>query len=168
MIFSKGRCFGFAVASMSGLLFAATPVLAGGDKAHGEKGMARMEMMDTNSDGQLSRDEHAAGAKKMFETMDADKDGKVTVTEMETAYAQIAGKDAKKMKGKMSASEKIKMVDTNGDGVLTAEEHTSGATMMFDRMDSDKNGMVSTAEYQAGHKAMMKQHKEAAAKESTK
>jgi hypothetical protein len=161
MKFHTDHCLGFGVASVAGLLFAATPALAGGDKAHGEhKGMAAMQMMDTNGDGQLSRDEHAAGARKMFETMDGDKDGKVTATEMDAAHAQMAGKDMKK-KGHMSAADKIKVVDTDGDGVLTAQEHATGATTMFDKMDTNKDGSVSKAEHEAGHKAMMKKHKEA-------
>ena len=167
MNFRTDHCIGFGVASLAGLLFAATPALAGGDKGEHHKGMAGMEMMDTSGDGQVSRDEHTAAAKKMFDTMDGDKDGKVTATEMEAAHAQMVGKDAKKMKGRMSAADKIKVVDTNGDGALTAEEHATGATTMFDRMDTDKNGTLSKAELDAGHKTMMKKHKEAA-KEATK
>ena len=158
MNFRTGRCFGFGVASLAGLMFAASPALAGGDKHH--KGMAKMEAMDTNGDGQVSRDEHTNAAKKMFDTMDADKDGKVTATEMEAAHAQIAGTDDKKMKGHMSAADKIKKVDPNGDGMLSIAEHGTGADTMFDRMDTDKNGSLSKAELESGHKALMKQHKE--------
>ena len=169
MKFRKDHCFGFGVASVAGLLFATSPAFAGGDKAHGEhhKGKASMEMMDTNGDGQLSREEHAAGARKMFETMDGDKDGKVTATEMTAAYAQISGKDMKQMKGHMSAAEKIKVVDTNGDGVLTATEHASGAEMMFDKMDTSKDGTLTKAEYASGHKTLMKKSKDAE-KEATR
>jgi Ca2+-binding EF-hand superfamily protein len=169
MNFRAIHCFGLGAASLAGLLFASAPAFAGGDKHH--KGMAGMEMMDTNGDGQLSRDEHSAGARKMFETMDADKDGKVTATEMEAAHAQMAGKDMKKMKGHMSAAEKIKVVDTNGDGVLTAQEHATGATTMFDKMDTNKDGVLTKAEHQSGHKAMMKKAKDDtkdATKEATK
>ncbi len=41
--------------------------------------------MDTNHDGVVSADEHAAGAKQMFAKMDADHDGNVTATEMDAA-----------------------------------------------------------------------------------
>ena len=43
-------------------------------------------MMDTNHDGVVSADEHAAGAKQMFAKVDADHDGNVTATEMDAAH----------------------------------------------------------------------------------
>jgi Ca2+-binding EF-hand superfamily protein len=110
-------------------------------------------MMDTDGDGKISADEHAAGAKKMFEAMDADKDGKVTAVEMEAAHQKVAGEKAKK--SDMSAADKIKMVDTNADGVLSAEEHVAGAKTMFEKMDTNKDGFLSKTELAAGHAKMM-------------
>src|SRR5688572_17793783 len=132
------------------------PAQAFHDK-HGA-GMAHFAAMDADADGKVTPDEHAAGARKMFETMDANKDGKVAADEMEAAHAQMAGDKAKKMAhGKeMSAAEKIKVVDTNGDGVLTAEEHTAGARTMFDKMDSNKDGSLTKGELKAGHMKMMR------------
>jgi Ca2+-binding EF-hand superfamily protein len=104
-------------------------------------------------DGKVSADEHAAGAKKMFEMMDSDKDGKVTAAEMEASHHQVTGKKAHKMD--MSASEKIKMVDTDNDGVLTAAEHEAGAKKMFADMDTDHDGFLTKAEFSAGHKKML-------------
>ena len=110
--------------------------------------------MDTNRDGKLSSDEHAAGAKKMFDTMDADKDGTVTSVEMDAAHEKVAGEKA--TQAEISSVEKIKVVDTNGDGILSAQEHAAGSKMMFDKMDTDQDGSVSRAEFAAGHVRMMK------------
>ncbi|MDP9131683.1 MAG: EF-hand domain-containing protein [Nitrospirota bacterium] len=110
--------------------------------------------MDTNGDGQLSPDEHAVGAKKMFDTMDANKDGTVTSGEMDAAHEKVTGKKA--TKADMSSAEKIKVVDTNGDGMLTADEHAAGSKKMFDKMDTNKDGFVSKTEFAAGHAKMMK------------
>ena len=117
----------------------------------------QFQMMDTDGDGKISAEEHAAGAKKMFDMMDADKDGKVTAKEMEAAHHQVTGTEAKK--SDMSAADKIKMIDTNGDGVISADEHTAGSKKMFDMMDTNKDGFLSKAELAAGHAKMM--HKEA-------
>jgi Ca2+-binding EF-hand superfamily protein len=127
--------------------------------ARAEKSSNQFQMMDSNGDGKVSADEHAAGAKKMFQTMDANKDGKVTAAEMDAAHEQIAGKKAHK--ADMSAADKIKVIDTNHDGILSAEEHAAGSKTMFEKMDTDKDGFLTKAELEAGHAKMMsKTHQE--------
>ena len=56
----------------------------------------------------------------------------------------------------MSSAEKIQTVDMNGDGILTAEEHAVGSKIMFDKMETNKDGFVGKAELDAGHAKMMK------------
>jgi Ca2+-binding EF-hand superfamily protein len=161
---------------------AACLALAGGARkvmaheGHGAMGEDhQFEMMDANGDGKVTPEEHAAGAKKMFEMMDADKDGKVTAAEMDAAHERMMGQKDPKNDGTMepkggagraavktapekhgmSAAEKIKVVDGNGDGVLTAEEHAAGAKKMFEKMDADHDGTLTKAELAAGHAKMM-------------
>jgi Ca2+-binding EF-hand superfamily protein len=138
--FGLAMSFGFALPQAA---------FANGDDKAGHQ----FKMMDTNGDGKISADEHAAGAKKMFEMMDADKDGKVTADEMTAAHEKITGK--KPGATEMSAADKIKVMDKNGDGVLSADEHAAGAKMMFDAMDADKDGFITPAEMAAGHSKMM-------------
>lgn len=128
---------------------------------------AMFKKMDSNGDGKVSADEHAAGARKMFETMDSNKDGKVTAAEMTAAHGKMMegkGEHAEKAQtsekgmehGKeMSAADKIKVVDTNGDGVLTAEEHAAGSKSMFEKMDTNHDGFLSKTEMMAGHAKLM-------------
>ena len=132
--------------ALSSMVFAA-------DQAAPNAADAQFKSMDANGDGRLSPAEHARGAKKMFDMMDANKDGKVTAAEMDAAQEKIAGKKAGG--NDMSSAEKIKVVDTDGDGILTAEEYASGSKAMFDRMDTDKDGFVSKAELAAGHAKML-------------
>lgn len=150
---SHSRCFHIcALAIFSGLVLSWD---ASAENLRQEKsGDAHFKAMDTDGDGKLSSDEHAAGAKKMFDTMDADKDGIVTPEEMDAAHQKVTGKKAAKTD--MSSQEKIKTVDTNGDGVLTAEEHATGSKKMFDKMDTNKDGFLTEAEVEAGHAKMMK------------
>jgi len=133
--------------SMSGGLALSAPVAL----AHG--GMTDFKTMDANGDGKISAEEHEAAAKKMFERMDANKDGIVSAAEMNAAHEQVAGKKAEP--GQMSAADKIKVIDIDGDGQLSAEEHEAGAKNMFERMDSDHNGSLSKAELAAGHAKLM-------------
>jgi len=120
--------------------------------AHG--GETQMfQKMDTNGDGKISADEHVAGAKAMFDGMDANHDGKVTYDEMNAQHAQMAGHKGNAKE--MSVADKLKMIDTNGDGVISAEEHAAGSQQMFDKMDTDRDGVLSKAEMSSGHARLM-------------
>jgi Ca2+-binding EF-hand superfamily protein len=134
--------FAFGVAGVTG--FALQPSVAAAGRPD-----TTFEAMDDNDDGKISPDEHFAAASRMFEKMDSDADGKVTAAEMTAAHARVTGKKAQK--SDMTAAEKIKMLDTDGDGVLTSEEHAAGARSMFDKMDADKDGFLTKAELKAGH-----------------
>lgn len=128
---------------VSGLaLFALPFAFAGGDDLFAK--------MDTNGDGKVTKEEHAAGAKQMFAQMDANKDGIVTATEME---AMSHGKPAEAgTVAALSAAEKIKVIDKDGDGRLTAAEHATGSEAMFGKMDANGDGTLSKEECDAGHK----------------
>jgi hypothetical protein len=152
--------------------------LAGGGKDD------HMKMMDTNSDGKVTATEHADGCKQMFTKMDANSDGRVTAAEMDAAHPMMKhhkdhqqgattarnedGHDkenaadksydqSSKMRGgkMMSSSEKIAVMDTNGDGQLTAAEHAAGAKKMFTKMDKDSDGTLTAQELREGHREMM-------------
>lgn len=60
------------------------------DKSYGKGKMMsaseKIATIDTNGDGALTAEEHAAGAKKMFTKMDADKDGALTAQEMREGH----------------------------------------------------------------------------------
>ena len=117
-------------AMLASLAFAAEPKSAKPD--------AEFMTMDADKDGKVSTDEHANASKKMFDTMDANRDGKVTAAEMDAAHKRVTGKKAKK--SDLSAAEKIKVVDTDSDGILTAAEHAAASSSMFEKMDTDRDG----------------------------
>ena len=126
--------------------FAAEPQSAKAD--------AEFMTMDANNDGKVSADEHATASKKMFDTMDASRDDKVTAAEMGAAHQRVTGKKA--TEADLSAAEKIKVIDSDGDGVLTSQEHAAGSRAMFEKMDTDRDGFLTKMELAAGHASMMK------------
>jgi Ca2+-binding EF-hand superfamily protein len=128
-------------------LLAVALAAAADDDAH------NMQMMDGNGDGMISAAEHATGARQMFAKMDADHDGRVTASEMDAMHAQM--KPADTAGPTMSSAEKIKTIDTNGDGVLTASEHEAGARAMFAKMDANGDGSLSAEEIRSGHERLM-------------
>jgi Ca2+-binding EF-hand superfamily protein len=133
---------------------ALSPALAGDGerKEHGSPSSG-MKMMDTDKDGRISAAEHAMGAKKMFDKIDKDYDGRVTATEMDAHHKDMPG--AHSSKPMKSSADKIKAIDTDSDGVISAEEHEKGSQKMFRKMDKDEDGTLSRAEVQAEHDRMM-------------
>jgi len=95
-----------------------------------------------------------AMAAGMFATMDANNDERVSAAEMDAAYERVTGRKARK--GDMAAADKIKVIDTSGEGILTADEHAAGSRTMFDAMDKDKDGVLSKVEMEAGHARMLR------------
>lgn len=73
-----------------------------------------------------------------------------------TAFAQS------KMMGShdkmMGSDNMMSMMDTNHDGMVSADEHSAYGKTMFDKMDANHDGMVSKAEMDAGMKMMHDTH----------
>lgn len=115
----------------------------------------QFKAMDTNADGKISAEEHANAVRGMFNAMDTNGDGKVTADEM-TAFHDHSMATKTVGLAQLSSAEKIKQLDTDGDGILTLAEHTAGAKQMFERMDTDKDGFLTPAEFAAGHQRLMK------------
>ena len=137
---------------LAALCLSSAAVLAADPKA--KPALAEFDGVDANRDGRISAAEHAAAAKKMFRAMDANRDGTVTAAEMDAAYGKVTGNKAEQ--SGMSGTDKIKVVDRDGDGVLTASEHYAASKEVFRKMDADRDGYLSREEWTAGHAALMK------------
>ena len=129
-----------------------------------------MAMMDSNRDGAISAQEHAAHAKAMFDKLDANHDGKVIAAELAAGH-QMMTKEVRVIRHGpgmpamgmgagmghgMSSADMIKKMDRSGDGKVSAAEHAAGAQAMFVEADTNKDGNLSKAEKAAHHAAMMK------------
>ena len=119
--------------------------------------LSGFDAMDADRDGAVSAREHAAAATSMFKAMDANRDGKVTEAEMDAAQQKITGKPAHG--SDLASAEKIRMVDRDGDGVLSSREHRRGSRALFRKMDTDGNGSLSKAEFDAGHAVLSKKER---------
>ena len=125
------------------LALCALPAFAGQDVDK------HFKMMDADGDGKISRDEHAAAARKMFLQCDANHDGIVTAAEMDSAKAMTGETPAK---DEMTSAEKIQVIDQNGDGRLSLKEHEAGTETMFAKMDKNGDGSLSRQEFADGQK----------------
>jgi Ca2+-binding EF-hand superfamily protein len=150
---------GATLAAVFGLgLFAALPAQAQDETGMGMGGQGMM----AGGPG--------AGPMFDFETLDADKDGKVTKAEVAAARtARVAAADANS-DGKLSVDEiaalqmarmaerandratrMVAELDADGDGMLTVSELNARPVpdRMFDRMDTDGDDAISQAEFAA-------------------
>lgn len=114
-------------------------------------GCQKQQMVqDVEGNGQLTASSHSAGAAKRFATMDADSDGKVTAAEIGASRGAEAIAWATEQ---LSASDKIKKLDANRDGMLSAKEYADGSQAMFQSLDTDGDGVLTPDEMYIPSKA---------------
>ena len=137
------------------LLLTAGLVLAAISPAFGSEAEDMFKRMDTNGDKKVTMLEHAQFAETMFKQSDADFDGKVSVAECEAAQT----KDHAKV-NKEAVVKHMRLVDTDGDGQISATENAAYAKSMFTRADKNGDGVLSEDEVEAFHKTMKKEMKD--------
>ncbi|MET0179540.1 MAG: EF-hand domain-containing protein [Novosphingobium sp.] len=107
--------------------------------------LASFEAMDSDGNHMVSSVEHAKSAQTMFQVMDADRDGSVTVAEMDAARDVVGGTMT------ISSEKKIAAIDGDGDGQLTRAEHRAGANAVFALMDVNQDREADRAEWDKLH-----------------
>jgi hypothetical protein len=96
---------------------------------------------DANSDGAVSKAEFVAERAKAFDRLDANKDS--TLTRAEFVVAAPSG-----IRRNFIASQ-FGAFDTNGDGQLSRAEYNAAPTPGFDRLDANKDAVLSSQEIAA-------------------
>ena len=138
--------------------------------------LATVALADKGPGGQGAR---GAMMLEMFDTMDADKDGKLTKAEMEAhRAAEFAAADTNS-DGKLDAEElaahhlarmtapaaersaqMIARMEDDGDGSLSADEmNQTMQERRFARLDTDKDGAISKAEAESAGNRMERRMK---------
>ncbi len=98
---------------------------------------------DHNKRGDLTRAETQERASRHFNRLDKNGDEQIDL-------AELQGKDEDK---RMKYNLMLRQVDSNGDEVVTSAEFINHAVAQFDTMDSDKDGILTPEERQAGRQA---------------
>ncbi len=66
----------------------------------------------------------------------------------------VRSKPGEQSAPQMSSAEKIRAIDGNKDGAITAVEHETASRDKFAKMDTNRDGNLTAAELQAGHAEM--------------
>lgn len=119
----------------------------------------QMQMHDSNGDGEITAEEHAAAAKATFGRIDSNRDGRITAAEWAASHpmmgAAAPGMGACGARGMpMVGQGQMAAMDSDGNGSVSAAEHARHAATMFGSMDTDRNGYLMGEEI-ARHRALM-------------
>jgi len=120
---------------------------------HRGPGGAMLEEVDTNLDGNITKDELSAHRAERCFSADTNGDNLVSPDEFEAfTLAERERKQAERQ------AKRFERLDANGDGLITADEHDAAAAKrmdrMFDRIDTDGDGVITEAEREAAKEAM--------------
>ena len=140
--------------------------------------------MDVNQDGKIDKADRAARQAANFQKMDTDGSGEVSLAEMTAAREARQAKRAERMQmraeagkgdramrgggkwaGKRGGPAKgmrggMMRMDTNKDGAITLAEFEAGAMERFKRQDTNNDGQVTKAEREAAREAMKQRWQE--------
>ena len=115
--------------------------------------------VDANQDGKITKDEAKGRLLKRFDKIDSDNNGSISTTEFAALEQMHKGKGNHKLD--------FGTIDANNDSQITKDEAKGRLLKRFDKIDSDKNGSISTTEFAAleqmhkskGHKKGRGNHK---------
>lgn len=119
---------------------------------HRGGGAAMLEKVDTNQDGNITKDEITSHRAEKFTSADLNGDNLITPDEFE-AFAEAE-------RERRMAERQARMfdrLDANDDGYISADEHASAdkrMDRMFNRIDSDGDGVITEAEREAAKEKM--------------
>jgi hypothetical protein len=113
---------------------------------------AHIARVDTNRDGQVSREEAKAGAPRweiLFDAVDANKDGQLSQDEIKGFHQRM--RQAHQAERQQRSAAMMKKLDANGDGSLSKPEVAQAGPLAkrFDRIDANHDGQLSAEELQA-------------------
>lgn len=140
-----GNCTGYGggpgAAQGTGPLAGDCPGMGGGPA----RMFDRLRAADKDGNGSLSRDEIAGfpGLAANFDTIDANKDGQISLQELQGARGA----------GRGPRGQGWTRWDANGDGQLTREEVVNAPRLsqQFDAIDANHDGMLTAEELQSAH-----------------
>ena len=144
------------VAAMAAIAFGASSALAqdgqgGGQGGGGQggRGGGMFERLDADHDGKVSLAEYEAGRMMQFKRMDTDGNGSLSFAEIDAATAAAAQRGGPMADMMKARNEALKAADANGDQSISADEFKAYVDAEFKKMDTNNDGYLTPDEMQA-------------------
>jgi Ca2+-binding EF-hand superfamily protein len=124
---------------------------------------AEFNKLDLNKDGKVSATEYIVSARMAFKSIDLNKDRSLSVDELRAAQLLESGAQTSKhtAKSDVASLTKVKLADSDHDGMLSEDEYVATARAQFDKMDKNKDGFLSLDELTLNMAALAKVKKPA-------
>lgn len=100
--------------------------------ATSEKKKSKLDMMDTDADGQISQEEFITLMSTKFTVKDADGSGSISKDEC--------------IQDGCASFDNFNILDTDGDSFISEQEYTDGLGNVFSNIDADADGFISKEE----------------------
>ena len=126
------------VATAAVLLLSSCVVLAQG------RDSSALEQADANHDGKVTKQEYNDARAALFARMDRNGDGFIDDADSRAGGNERGQRAAKALRGR---------IDSNGDGKISKEEFVNAPTMLFDKFDANKDGVLDATELEAARNA---------------
>jgi Ca2+-binding EF-hand superfamily protein len=126
------------VATAAVLLLSSCVVLAQG------RDSAALEQADANHDGKITKQEYNDARAALFARMDRNGDGFIDDADSREGANERGQRAAAALRGR---------IDSNGDGKISKDEFVNAPTMMFDKFDANKDGVLDAQELEAARTA---------------
>ncbi|WP_161471002.1 EF-hand domain-containing protein [Tropicimonas marinistellae] len=105
-----------------------------------------MARWDANNDGKVTLSEVETRRSSLFSTYDTNGDGALSAAEFDRITPQsVGGRQSSSLRGTRQVVRS--QIDTNGDGLVTRNEYVAGAQIWRDRMDLNGDGVLTSADF---------------------
>lgn len=132
----KAALITLAIALPAGAAMAASHK-AGSKSARAAMMMEQFTKMDANQDGKVTQKEIHGYRTDWFNDGDADKDGMLSVTELDAMMEQFRAAHLKR---------RLTMMDTDGDSAVSGDEFARHRSRWMHHLDADGDGAIDKAE----------------------